>query len=100
MTWNPGPDRAFIGNEAPDLSEAATVALTASLFLPTAPRPLAQGVDGVVNWTCWMVGAPPKGTYLGALRLTLKDGWKTYWRAPGDAGIPPQFDWNGSQQCG
>ena len=24
-------------------------------------------------------------------------GWKTYWRMPGDAGIPPQFDWSGSQ---
>jgi DsbC/DsbD-like thiol-disulfide interchange protein len=36
------------------------------------------------------------GTRIAALRLTLAPGWKTYWRAPGDAGIPPEFDWSGS----
>ena len=25
--------------------------------------------------------------------LKLKPGWKTYWRSPGDAGLPPQLDW-------
>ena len=37
-----------------------------------------------------------RGTRMAALRLTLAPGWKTYWRAPGDAGIPPRFDWAGS----
>ncbi|MBK1635568.1 protein-disulfide reductase DsbD domain-containing protein [Rhodovulum adriaticum] len=37
------------------------------------------------------------GTYMAGLRLDLAPGWKTYWRAPGDAGIPPRFDWSGSQ---
>lgn len=36
------------------------------------------------------------GTQMAALHLTLAPGWKTYWRAPGEAGIPPQFDWSGS----
>ena len=35
----------------------------------------------------------PDGRRVTALRLTLDPGWKTYWRAPGDAGIPPHFDW-------
>ena len=26
----------------------------------------------------------------------LAEGWKTYWRMPGDAGVPPVFDWAGS----
>ena len=30
------------------------------------------------------------------LELRLKDGWKTYWRSPGDAGLPPTLDWTGS----
>ena len=38
-----------------------------------------------------------QGTYMAALRLTLAPGWKTYWRSPGDAGIPPLFNWSGSQ---
>lgn len=37
------------------------------------------------------------GTHYAALHLRLAPGWKTYWRAPGDAGIPPLFDWGGSQ---
>jgi len=34
--------------------------------------------------------------YDGGLEVRLDHGWKTYWRMPGDAGIPPQFDWSGS----
>lgn len=37
------------------------------------------------------------GTHVAALRIKLAPGWKTYWRAPGDAGIPPMIDWSGSE---
>ncbi|MEM1360217.1 MAG: protein-disulfide reductase DsbD domain-containing protein [Pseudomonadota bacterium] len=37
------------------------------------------------------------GIAMGGLRIRLEPGWKTYWRSPGDAGIPPQFSWEGSQ---
>lgn len=37
------------------------------------------------------------GTRMAAVEIELADGWKTYWRAPGDAGIPPYFTWNGSR---
>jgi DsbC/DsbD-like thiol-disulfide interchange protein len=40
------------------------------------------------------------GTRIAAIRLTMAPGWKTYWRAPGEAGIPPQFDWSGSDNLG
>jgi len=36
------------------------------------------------------------GTRLAGLRISLAEGWKTYWRSPGGAGIPPAFDWSGS----
>jgi len=36
------------------------------------------------------------GTHIAALRVVLDDGWKTYWRAPGEAGLPPHLDWSGS----
>lgn len=36
------------------------------------------------------------GKRIAALELTLAPGWKTYWRSPGEAGIPPSFDWSGS----
>ncbi|MDJ0512215.1 MAG: protein-disulfide reductase DsbD family protein [Methyloceanibacter sp.] len=31
------------------------------------------------------------------VQLRLEDGWKTYWRNPGDSGVPPTFDWSGSK---
>lgn len=31
-----------------------------------------------------------------AIQIELKDGWKTYWRTPGDSGIPPDFDFSRS----
>lgn len=30
------------------------------------------------------------------LHVELDDGWKTYWRSPGEGGIPPTFDWSES----
>lgn len=39
------------------------------------------------------VGLPDgDGRLRGALEIDLKPGWKTYWRNPGSAGIPPQID--------
>lgn len=37
------------------------------------------------------------GTIMAGLEISLAPGWKTYWRAPGDAGVPPFFDWSGSR---
>lgn len=37
------------------------------------------------------------GRHMAALQIDLAPEWKTYWRRPGDAGIPPEFDWSGSE---
>jgi DsbC/DsbD-like thiol-disulfide interchange protein len=42
----------------------------------------------------WMT---ERGTRMAALHLRLADGWKTYWRIPGEAGIAPRLDWSASQ---
>ncbi|TVR83243.1 MAG: hypothetical protein EA405_05140 [Rhodospirillales bacterium] len=31
------------------------------------------------------------------LHIRLADGWKTYWRSPGDAGLPARADWSASE---
>ncbi len=38
-----------------------------------------------------------EGTQMIGVEILLNPGWKTYWRAPGAGGIPPHFDWAGSQ---
>jgi DsbC/DsbD-like thiol-disulfide interchange protein len=37
------------------------------------------------------------GVLRAGLEIRLKSGWHTYWRYPGDAGVPPQFDFAASQ---
>jgi len=31
------------------------------------------------------------------VEIKLQPGWKTYWRYPGDSGVPPRFDFSGSE---
>lgn len=37
------------------------------------------------------------GLHVAGLDLRLAPGWKTYWRSPGEAGLPPVFDWSGTE---
>ncbi len=40
----------------------------------------------------------PAGAFLRAgVEIRLDPGWKTYWRYPGDSGVPPTFGFAGSQ---
>ena len=41
--------------------------------------------------------AAPGKTVRAGVEIRLKSGWHTYWRYPGDAGVPPRFDFTGSQ---
>lgn len=36
------------------------------------------------------------GDHISAIKITLAPNWITYWRAPGEAGIPPQFSFSSS----
>jgi DsbC/DsbD-like thiol-disulfide interchange protein len=42
-------------------------------------------------------GTTDQGFLRAGIEIQLKAGWHTYWRYAGDAGIPPHFDWSGSQ---
>lgn len=75
---------------------ACLVALTT---LPLTAR-AGNSLDALVRIEVLDGGPTARGTHMAALRLTLSDGWKTYWRAPGEAGIPPSFDWRGSRNLG
>ncbi|QBF33545.1 protein-disulfide reductase DsbD domain-containing protein [Thalassococcus sp. S3] len=60
----------------------------------------AQNLDDIVRLDVLDGGTTAHGTQRVAIRLSMADGWKTYWRAPGDAGIPPRFTWKGSRNLG
>ena len=37
------------------------------------------------------------GSISAGLEIVLADGWKAYWRSPGEVGLPPRIDWTGSR---
>jgi suppressor for copper-sensitivity B len=47
---------------------------------------LISSLDGVGQKTVVPLG----------LEVRMEPGWHTYWRSPGAAGLPPQFDWTNS----
>ncbi|WP_099824335.1 protein-disulfide reductase DsbD domain-containing protein [Oceaniglobus indicus] len=70
------------------LALAATLAAAVPFSLQAAGDPAR--LDVLPGWRT------DRGTVIAAIRIQLDPGWKTYWRTPGDAGIPPQFSWAGS----
>jgi DsbC/DsbD-like thiol-disulfide interchange protein len=67
-----------------------------SLALAQAAYAQAVTQDDVLTASVLVGWQMDNGHRMAALRLDLAPDWKTYWRAPGESGIPPQFDWTGS----
>ncbi len=44
-----------------------------------------------------IAGSRSGGAFLGGIAFQLQPGWKTYWRYPGDSGVPPRFDFSRSR---
>ena len=40
-----------------------------------------------------LAGSRSGGVLLGGIAIQLQDGWKTYWRNPGDSGLPTEIAW-------
>src|SRR6202040_864601 len=43
-----------------------------------------------------LAGSRSGAVLLGGMAFQLEPGWKTYWRTPGDSGVPPRFDFSKS----
>ncbi|BBE72237.1 protein-disulfide reductase DsbD domain-containing protein [Oharaeibacter diazotrophicus] len=44
-----------------------------------------------------VAGPDGRGGYDVGVGIALPEGWHTYWRSPGDSGVPPVFDWSASE---
>src|SRR3954465_11367427 len=44
-----------------------------------------------------LAGSRSGAVLLGGVAFQLQPGWKTYWRTPGDSGVPPRFDFSRSE---
>ena len=80
--------------------------LAAAAFV-IAALPVSARADDASPWDAdaragmRLIAASPTRAIDEAIRagveLKLAPGWKTYWRYPGDSGVPPRFDFAGSQ---
>src|SRR5437899_11228611 len=43
-----------------------------------------------------LAGSRSGAVLLGGIAFHIQPGWKTYWRMPGDSGVPPRFDFSKS----
>jgi len=82
------------------VSTTALAALLASALNFAADAADASSWDGDARSAVRLVAGSPLGAD-GSLRagveLRLATGWKTYWRYPGDSGVPPVFDFSRSE---
>jgi DsbC/DsbD-like thiol-disulfide interchange protein len=44
-----------------------------------------------------LAGSRSGAVLMGGIAFQLEPGWKTYWRTPGDSGVPPRFDFSKSE---
>src|ERR1700716_172841 len=44
-----------------------------------------------------LAGSRSGAVLLGGIAFQLQPGWHTYWRTPGDSGVPPRFDFGKSE---
>src|SRR5713101_7309782 len=44
-----------------------------------------------------LAGSRSGPVLMGGIAFQLQPGWKTYWRTPGDSGVPPRFDFSKSE---
>jgi suppressor for copper-sensitivity B len=81
------------------LLPALIVALFAACLAPRADAasPWVRNDHAAVRLIAADAGVPADGRLSLGLEFRLKPGWHIYWRAPGDAGIPPTLDWAGSE---
>src|SRR5215468_6201144 len=79
----------------------ATFGLVATLF--TASLAIGAKAEDASPWqkddhsaVRLLAGSRSGAVLLGGVAFQLQPGWKTYWRTPGDSGVPPRFDFSKS----
>ena len=80
---------------------AASLAAASLAAASHAAAADASGWDGDERSAVRLIAGTPSSGATAPIRagieVRLKAGWHTYWRYPGDAGVPPRFDFTGSQ---
>lgn len=70
-------------------------------FFSADAQPLSSpsGAKGFHSQVRLVSGGRQGDVWLAGIEFTLDQGFKTYWRTPGESGLPPRFDWSGSENA-
>jgi DsbC/DsbD-like thiol-disulfide interchange protein len=81
------------------LAPAAAVLAAASCLCQAADAsPWETSSQSAVRLIAGSAAPDSRSSVLRAgLEIKLQPGWKTYWRYPGDSGVPPRFDFGRSE---
>ena len=82
------PMRAALGVTA--------VLLAASLAIEARAQDASPWQQDSHSAVRLLAGSRSGPVLMGGIALRLQPGWKTYWRNPGDSGVPPRFDFSNS----
>jgi len=99
---NMGKDMTSRMRFAPGTRRLAALAAGAALAFPMGSGAVAESSKWVANerGAVRLVSAAKavgqSRTVALGVEFRLKPGWKTYWRIPGESGMPPRFEWTGS----
>lgn len=72
-------------------------ALTCAQALPARAQDASPWVKDNHSAVRLIAGSRSGNVLLGGIGFQLERGWKTYWRTPGDSGVPPRFDFGASE---
>lgn len=72
------------------------VAGAAALAAASSASPWMESANSKARLVSGKVERDGKSTLMAGVQLRMGPGWKTYWKNPGDSGVPPHFDWSGS----
>ena len=91
---NPMPTRMPTHMPLAALALAALVAVPARAEV--AASDWVKTEQTAVRLVAATQGTGDAASVVVGLHFRLEQGWKIYWRSPGDAGFPPQLDWAAS----
>lgn len=75
----------------------AALAPIVGVMLLVVPPAGASDIVTTPNATVRLLDGGTDGSVrLSGVEITLEPHWKTYWRVPGDTGVPPEFDFSAS----
>ena len=80
----------------PALGLAATL-LSSSLVIEARAQDASPWQRDGHSAVRLLAGSRSGAVLLGGIAIQLQPGWKTYWRTPGDSGVPPRFDFSKSE---